>query len=118
MSFLNNWDEVKIIHKTDILHFDFLYEHDYIKEIKEDYYFLVGSFPDVEKALYDNLNAALANELDLADPQKEINGFIKKLNRYNNAKDTAQSLIGKIAELKNTTIKEINEEVFSELDNE
>ncbi|KAM0679727.1 hypothetical protein GINT2_002137 [Glugoides intestinalis] len=116
MSFLNNWDELKIIHKCNILHFDFLYEHDYIKEITEDYYFLVGSLSDVEKAFYDNLNAALANELDLQDPQKEINEFIKKLNRYNNAKDAAQSLIGKIAELKSTTIKEINEELLTELD--
>ncbi|ELA42421.1 uncharacterized protein VICG_00520 [Vittaforma corneae ATCC 50505] len=118
MSFFNNWDEEKIIRMDKIKKFEFLDENNFIKEIENKYYYLTTSIADVERKFYEEENAAIANELDLQDVQKEMVSFIKKLNKYNQAKDIAQSLMGKIAELRGVTIKAIHDEMEISLNDE
>lgn len=118
MPFFNNWDEERIIRKDKIKEFEFLDDNDFIKEIEDEYYFLTTSLIEVERKFYEETNAAIANELDLKDVQKEIESFIKKLNKYNQAKDIAQSLMGKIAELKGVTIKDVHAEMEMPLNDE
>lgn len=111
MTQFNNWEDTKIIRKDKILEFDFLDENSFITEIEAGYYYLSANMPDVEKKFYEEKNAQLADELDLKDTQKEITGFIKRLNMYNAAKDVAQTLMGKIADLRGVTVKDIHEEM-------
>lgn len=108
MSYLNKWEETKIFRKDKILEFDFLNDNNLIIEIEDEYYCLSQPFNTVEKKYYDHLNEKLANELNLTNVNKEIENFIKKLNRYNEAKDVAESLMGKIADFRNCTIKEVH----------
>lgn len=110
MTFLNKWEQDKIYRKDKILEFEFLSENGFITEIEDDYFYLNQPFPTVEKKFYDQLNEKLANELNLKNVDKEIESFIKKFNKYNEAKDIAECLMGKIADLKNCTIKEIHSE--------
>lgn len=105
---LNNWEEDKICLKDKILEFEFLTENDYITEIEDGYFYLNTSFPIVEQKFYDEKNKQLADELNLKDVNKEIDNFIKKLNKYNEAKDIADSLMGKIADFKGCSIKDIH----------
>lgn len=111
MSIFNNWDEDKIIKKDQIKEFEFLKDNSYINEIEDDYYYLSANINDVERAFYEIENKKIANELDLKDVQKEITSFIKKLNNYNKAKDVAENLMGKIAELRGVTIKSVHEDL-------
>lgn len=111
MKILNDWEEEKIIKKDNIVEFDFLYENRLIKEIEDGYYHLNDTLYNVEKKFYDEANRMIADKLGLQDIQKEIDRFIKKLNKYNEAKDIAQSLMGKIAEMRGVTIKDIHSEM-------
>lgn len=111
MKTLNNWEDEKVIKKDDIIEFEFLYENGLIKEIEEEYYCLNGTLYNVEKKFYEENNMMMADKLGLRDVQKEIDCFIKKLNKYNEVKDIAQSLMGKIAEIKGVTIKDIHTEM-------
>ncbi|KAE9398306.1 hypothetical protein BT96DRAFT_994929 [Gymnopus androsaceus JB14] len=43
-----------------------------------------------------------------ADAEKIVNRHIKLLHRYNEAKDAAQILIGRLANLKETTVRQIH----------
>lgn len=110
MAFLNRWDQDRIYKKDQILEFEFLIDNDFITEIEDEYFYLNQPFATVEKVYYDQINEKLANELSLKNVNKEIESFIKKFNKYNEAKDIAESLMGKIADLKNCTIKEIHNE--------
>lgn len=102
---LNNWEKFKIIHKNKIKEFNFLMKNDLIIHIESDYYYAVE---DINNAYF----KAKCAELNLTDGvEKEIQIFIKKLNEYNELKDCADSLIGKIAEFKGVRIKEIRDEV-------
>ncbi|KDQ12064.1 hypothetical protein BOTBODRAFT_176827 [Botryobasidium botryosum FD-172 SS1] len=60
----------------------------------------------------DLLEAALGDE----DPQKIVSRHIKLLHEYNEAKDAAQMLMGKIAGIKQTTVKQLHEDYGLELD--
>lgn len=110
MAFLNDWEEDKIYKKVNILEFDFLEENGFVTEIEDEFFYLNQPFSVVEKKFYDFINGKLANELNLTDANKEIDNFIKKLNKYNEAKDIAESLMGKIADLKSCSIKDIHSE--------
>jgi len=111
MIHFNNWEECKIIRKDQIMEFDFLEEKSYIQEIEDGYFYLTASMADVERRFYTEKNEEIASELNLVNVQKEISSFIKKLNRYNRAKDISQALMGKIAELKGITIRDIHEQM-------
>ncbi|KAF9072888.1 DNA repair protein [Rhodocollybia butyracea] len=45
------------------------------------------------------------------DAEKIVNKHIKMLHRYNEAKDAAQILIGRLASLKETTIRQIHKDL-------
>ncbi|EPQ60059.1 hypothetical protein GLOTRDRAFT_134818 [Gloeophyllum trabeum ATCC 11539] len=47
---------------------------------------------------------------DDVDAEKIVSGHIKLLHQYNEAKDAAQILIGKLAALKHTTIRRVHED--------
>lgn len=111
MSCFNDWEAHKIIHKSEIMEFEFLNDNSYIEEIDSGYYYLAVDIGTVEKKFYTKKNEEIADELNLGDVQKEIATFVKKLNRYNYAKDIAQTLMGRMAELKGTTIKNIHEDM-------
>ncbi|KAF9242552.1 DNA repair protein [Melanogaster broomeanus] len=42
------------------------------------------------------------------DAEEIVSNYIKHLHRYNEAKDAAQSIIGRLATLKQTTIRQIH----------
>ncbi|KIJ53943.1 hypothetical protein M422DRAFT_24941 [Sphaerobolus stellatus SS14] len=44
------------------------------------------------------------------DAEKIVNNHIKRLHRYNEAKDATQLLIGKLAAIRQATVKELHEE--------
>lgn len=108
---LNNWKEEEIIKKENIINFDFLMKRSYIKEIEGGYYYLDVDIDTVELELWKFKNEELANILNITDINKEIKQHIKNLNRYNELKDIAQALIGRIAELRQTTVKQVHEEL-------
>jgi len=58
------------------------------------------------QAEIDTLKASLSGE----DPQKIVSRHIKLLHEYNEAKDAAQMLMGKIAGVKQTTVKQLHED--------
>lgn len=111
MEALNNWKLHKIINKKDIKEFEFLAENGFVQEIQDEYYYLSAPLHEVERKLYEQKNEKLLDELCVKDVKKEIKDYIKKLNSYNEAKDVAECLMGKIADLKGTAIKEIHEEM-------
>ncbi|KAJ3809605.1 DNA repair protein [Lentinula lateritia] len=45
------------------------------------------------------------------DAEKIVNKHIKLLHRYNEAKDAAQMLIGRLANLKETTVRQIHNDL-------
>lgn len=108
---LNNWDAEKVIKKEGILELEFLADNGFVTEIEDGYFYLNTPLYDVEKKLYDDKNRRLEEELNLTDPQQEIKTFIQKMNRYNQAKDIAQSLMGKIAYLRGVPIRQIHEDM-------
>lgn len=105
VSDLNNWEKLKIIHKNKIKKFEFLKKHKLIIHIESDYFYSVD---DIENKYY----KLKCDEIGLdEDVIEKVDEFIKKLNEYNEIKDVAEALIGKIAELKNLTIKEMRKEL-------
>jgi uncharacterized protein YwgA len=108
---MDNWSTHGVMHKDKIRSFSFLSMHGYIREVADGYYCLTEDPETVETQLWKDVNGRLANELNIADIEKEIRTFIAKLNEYNEIKDIAQELMGKIAEFKQTTTRVIHEEL-------
>lgn len=107
---LNNWIKTPIIRKKDILNFQFLDSYGYLEEIEKEYYCLNTDFSAVELEFYKKESAALADRLGIEDVRVEIKRFIQKLSLYNELKDIAQALLGRIADLKGITIKDVHSE--------
>lgn len=106
----NDWTQHEIIHKNDILNFDFLQENEFIKEIEEDFYFLTVQQEKLEECFYDFKTKEIQKKLKINNIETEIQVFIAKLNKYNEIKDIADEMLGKLAELKGVSLKEIHEE--------
>jgi hypothetical protein len=107
---LNDWSKEKIVHRDSIKSFDFLMKNNYIKEIADHYFYLSEDIHRVEESFYKSKTIELAKSLGIDDISLEIKGFIKKLNTYNEIKDIAQCLMGKIADLRGVTIKKLHED--------
>ncbi|ADM11349.1 putative Swi5-like protein [Encephalitozoon intestinalis ATCC 50506] len=114
MKLLNDWEKEEIIHKSKIVNFDFLEKKDFISEVKDGFYYLSKDIKAVETELWKKANDELADHLDIKDIDKEIKRFIFLLNRYNEIKDIGQELIGRIASLRQTTARDIHEELGME----
>ncbi len=108
---LNDWENEKVIHKRNILEYDWLIENKFITEIEDEYFYLNKPFTEVEKMLYEEKTNDIMCKYGISDIDSELKSLIKKFNTYNEIKDIAQSLIGKIAELRGQPIKEIHEEL-------
>ncbi|TBU07571.1 hypothetical protein CWI39_0300p0020 [Hamiltosporidium magnivora] len=106
---LNNWEKEKIIHKNKILNFEFLNKNNFITEIKDLYFYLSVEYEKVEEYFYKEKCDEIINRLNIKDPNMEIKEFIAKLNLYNELKDIAQAMMGKIADFKGSTLKEMHE---------
>ncbi|EPR79235.1 Swi5 family protein, partial [Spraguea lophii 42_110] len=91
--------------------FEFLKENDFIEEIEQNHYVLKVSFGEIEDKFYEEENEKLKSKLGIKDIKKEISDIIKQMNVYNEIKDIAQSLMGRIAEIRGVTNKEIHEEM-------
>ncbi|AFM98106.1 recombination repair protein [Encephalitozoon hellem] len=111
MKLLNDWEKEEVIHKDRILNFDFLVEQDFIDEVEDGFYYLSKDLKTVETELWKKANHELADCLDIKNIDKEIKRFILLLNSYNEIKDIGQELIGRIASLRQTTAKDIHEEL-------
>lgn len=107
---LNDWNITPVIKKKNILNFDFLNQKGYIKEIKDSYYYITKDLKMVEIELCKKKASDLAQEIGIKSVDTEIKSFIKRLNQYNELKDVAQALLGRIADLRGTTIKEVHRE--------
>lgn len=118
MKIFNDWELRKILPRTSIKNFEYLKDNELIEEIEDGYYYLKSSIYDIEKKYYDEANNKLLDELNLTDTKKELKEIIKKLHKYNESKDIAESLMGKIADLRGVAIKEIHQDmgVYSEDD--
>jgi hypothetical protein len=108
---LDDWITMPVIYQSKIKNFEFLIKRDHIKEIENGYYCLNHNFDDIEFEFYNMEANKLMDELEIKDVEKEVKEFIGKLNLYNELKDVGQALIGKIAELRGATIREIHEEM-------
>ncbi|KAF7678791.1 DNA repair protein SWI5 like protein [Astathelohania contejeani] len=106
----NDWSNCEIIYKDDIINFEFLQENNLIKEIEDGYYYLRDELKNIEKRYYLMKNKELAAQLNIHDIDVEIKKFIRKLNLYNEIKDIGQMLMGKIADLRGVTTRELHEE--------
>lgn len=84
--------------------------HGYLEQIEKEYYCLNTDFSTVELEFYRAESAALADCLGIEDVREEIKRFIHKLSLYNELKDIAQTLLGRIADLKGITIKDVHRE--------
>lgn len=107
---LNNWNKTPVIRKKDILNFQFLDSRGYLDEIEQEYYCLNTDFSTVELEFYRAESAALADRLGIEDVSVEIKRFIQKLSLYNELKDIAEALLGRIADLRGVTIKDVHNE--------
>ncbi|AFN82826.1 putative Swi5-like protein [Encephalitozoon romaleae SJ-2008] len=116
MKLLNDWEKEEVIHKSKIVNFDFLVERNFIDEVKDGFYYLSKDGKTVETELWKKVNHELAEYLDIKDIDKEIKRFIFLLNSYNEIKDIGQELIGKIANLRQTTAKDVHEELGMEIE--
>ncbi|KAM0675167.1 swi5-like zinc finger protein [Gurleya vavrai] len=106
----NDWKLQEIIHKDKILNYNFLKENALIELIEDDYYYLKSNQKSLEDLYYEIKTYELAQKLKITDVDVEIKDFIKKLNLYNEIKDIADAMMGKIAELRGTTIQELHDE--------
>ncbi|KIO33355.1 hypothetical protein M407DRAFT_241135 [Tulasnella calospora MUT 4182] len=67
------------------------------------------------KSLQEGIHA-LENALGGEDPKKIVSQHIRLLHDYNEAKDKAQVLIGRIAALKGVSVKQLHEEYGLDLE--
>lgn len=116
MKELNNWNEDKIIHKGDILEWEFLIDNEYVTEIIDGFYYLNRPFYEVEMEFYKRKNALLRQTLGIKNVKSELKLLIKKFNEYNRIKDVAEELCGKIANLKEVPIRDVHKEFGIEPD--
>ncbi|CAD25252.1 hypothetical protein [Encephalitozoon cuniculi GB-M1] len=116
MKLLDDWEREKIIHKDKIRNFDFLVEGDFIKEVADGFYCLCKDIEAAEAELWKKANCEMAEHLGIEDINKEVKRFISLLNTYNEVKDIGQELIGRIANLRQTTAKDVHEELGMEMD--
>ncbi|KAG0438120.1 DNA repair protein SWI5 like protein [Dictyocoela muelleri] len=107
----DDWKKTPIIHKNKIKEFEFLMENNYITELDDNYFYLSETFAKIENHYYKNENEKLIQLLKIKDVDVELKNFIMKMNIYNEVKDISQSMMGKIAELRGVTNKEIHEEM-------
>lgn len=108
---LNNWEDDKIIHKSKILEIDWLMDKGLITEIEDGYFYLNKPFVETERLLYEDRTKVIMDKFGIKDIDLELKSLIKKFNTYNEIKDIAQTLIGKIADLRGQTVKEIHEDL-------
>lgn len=102
---LNPWNNLKVIHKSKIKQFDYLVSKRLIHHIDSGYYYAVDN---IENLYFKSRCEEMGIDQKI---EKKVDCFIKQLNKYNELKDCAESLIGKIAELKGVSIKEMREEI-------
>lgn len=114
MGVLNDWEKDEIIHKDKIVNFDFLVERDFVEEVADGFYCLCADAKAVETEVWRKANSELAESLGIVDIEKEIKRFISLLHSYNGIKDIGQELIGRIAGLRQTTTRDIHEELGME----
>lgn len=107
----NSWDVERVIQKENITEFEFLCSREYITEIEDDYFYLNTPLAVVEKEFYEQGNRALMEALGIKDLEQELKMLIKKFNRYNEIKDIAQELIGKVADMRGVSITEVHREL-------
>lgn len=107
----NDWDKTPIIHKSKIKNFDFLTENNLIKDLTDNYFCLTEPIEIVEDRYYRLENERLIDLLGIENVDDELKLFIENMNVYNEVKDIAQSMMGKIAELRGITNKEVHEEM-------
>ena len=114
MGLANDWEKEEVIHKDRIEDFDFLVSRDLIEHVADGFYCLAADAKSVETELWKRTNGELAESLGIDDIEKEIKRFISLLNSYNGIKDIGQELIGRIAALRQTTAKDVHEELGME----
>lgn len=107
---LNNWDKTPVIKRQSILNFEFLSTHGHLQEIEDGYYFLLHDLGTVELDFYMSKSLELAGKLGIKNLDVEIKEIIKKINIYNELRDIGNTFLGKLAEIRNTTIKCVHEE--------
>ncbi|KAM0686400.1 swi5-like zinc finger protein [Conglomerata obtusa] len=107
---MNDWNKQEIFHKTNIKNFDFLHSQSHIKHIADDFYYLSVDSTKLEELFYSYKTEQLAKKLNITNIEGEIKNFIKKLNLYNEVKDIADAMMGKISELRGCTIQELHDE--------
>ncbi|KAJ3829717.1 DNA repair protein [Lentinula raphanica] len=64
-----------------------------------------------KKPAYPNFRQKLTNFNTNLDAEKIVNQHIKLLHRYNEAKDATQILIGRLANLKEITVRQIHKDL-------
>ncbi|KRH91789.1 putative DNA repair protein, Swi5 protein [Pseudoloma neurophilia] len=106
---LSDWNSHKILHRSKIVNFDYLLKNELIKPIENSNFFY--AVDDLEEKYYKLKYEQYIKENKNISIESEINTFINKLNKYNELKDCAEALIGKIAEIRGCSIKEIREEM-------
>lgn len=110
MTLFNNWSSTPIISKPNISNFDFLLTHSLITHIDFNYYYLNNPNTNLELFYYKIKNQELATKLNITNIDNSLKQFINELNLYNEIKDVADALIGKISELRGVSLKSVREE--------
>lgn len=108
---MNDWQTAPIIHKGKILDFEFLCSSELIAEVADGYYQLSKPPEVVEAAVYGRKVREIMDKYNLVDLDKELKCLMKKFNTYNELKDIAQALIGRIADMRGVSIRKVHEEL-------
>lgn len=110
MSLFNNWHDTPIIHQSNIINYSFLESHSLITHLDSEYYYLNNPDMNLELFYYQEKNKDLAHILSINDVDASIKVFIDDLNTYNEIKDIADALMGKISELRGVSLMTVREE--------
>ena len=110
---LNDWEREKVIRGDRVLELDLLLKHRLVSEVPDcaGYFYLNEPVEEVERILSEEKLSSLMEKHHIGNVDQEIKRLLARITKYNRIKDIAQTLMGKVATLREVSIKEMHIEL-------